>query len=133
MQGQQRRGALSRAAPEAALRGHPVLRDTSGGQRCSGRTDATRSALDAVFVVHETEKQLGLRIEAEPRERAEVGVVIALDRNRQVHPVDRPRDRSAQSVGHGDEVRGVGRLDEVRFGDVAVTEMEAKLYLGRNR
>ena len=128
--------ACVRSSPSVASAGarpQPHSVATPNRSTCAlGRLDAAASALGAVLPVHEAEVQLRLVRQFEPLERLEVGVVVALDRHRQVQPLDRPGGCREQRVREADEIGGVGRLDEVLLARVAVTEVESDLHVERH-
>ena len=91
-----------------------------------GRRDATFSSLAAVAVMHQPQVELGLGREAQLVEGCEVGVVIALDRHRDMHPVDAALNRLGNWVEDRHARPAVLGLDEVLVLVVAVAQVKAE-------
>jgi hypothetical protein len=99
MQLKQRHGALARSASESAFGG-----DAEPGLRARGGPGTSVRALDAVFVVDEPQIQLGVVGNLESGQGGEVGVVVTVDRNRQMEPVDPARRGGEYGTGERGEL-----------------------------
>ena len=68
---------------------------------------APARARDPVGVVHQAERELRRRLEPQPPQRLEIGVVRAVAGNRHVDQLDRPVDLAAEMIGDRDHVAHV--------------------------
>src|SRR5262245_43412434 len=78
-------------------------------------------------MVEQAEIELGVFLQAQGAQRAEIRVVAALARYRQMQPVKRAAQRRCEAVGYGDQFLSVVGLLEVTAAAVAVTQMESQL------
>ena len=97
------------------------------------RGDARLGACDAVFGVHQAEKQRGAIAELEIAQRPIERIVAAINRNRHVDISELVRDRLGQRVGEIDHPRRVLRLDKMLGAEIAVAQMQAELDVVGNR
>src|SRR6185312_15273465 len=68
------------------------------------RGEAAARTHDPVGVVHATETKLRARLQLEPRERLEIGVIRAVARNRHVDELDRASDPADELIREIDHV-----------------------------
>ena len=123
-----RAAAVLRPAAHPALGRHPKRTDEA---LC--RVGAPAGAVHPVAVVDEPEVHLGALGNGELAQRFEVCVVIALDRDRDVDPFNRPRDAVDERGDELDDAARILGLAHVNVAEVTEAEVIAQLNVRRHR
>src|SRR5882757_4990282 len=122
MQGEPGSRTVRRTAAETALR-----RDTETRGERTCRVGASPRAFDPVVEMQQPEKELATAPAVEVRKRCEITCVIACDRHRKVHPVDRARYRGTQAVRYLDQLARILRLFPMPVVHAAIAKMIGEL------